>query len=288
LIGELETATDAGPLKDLGPISHGIERAFYYMHKVSLCQRWIGEERVTSIKIFKDGETADEKAEDRTIRLKTVTSRSQRVEQYMLGWLCVELTLCLAGLVIGKSGHSWPLLAVPLSWVSVLCFIGLPTYRIFEIVETVININLFDPVRDGVANHVASVPRMVILGIWNWFEVMICFAIFYGSPWARFVYGNSASETTGHGLYFSVINQLTIGYGDVSPIHATQLAASAQGLIGFLLGIIMLSRIVAFLPGFVAVTQTAIREGQSPVRAASTNASKVRSTATADEKTEIA
>ncbi|WP_321912369.1 potassium channel family protein [Paraburkholderia sp. J11-2] len=261
-----------GPLKELGPISHSIERTFYYMHRASLAQRWIGTERVTSISDFKEGETSNEKSEDREQRLKKVTSRSQRVEQYMLCWFCFEVLLLLAGLVVGKFGDSHRSVVGIASGLSVLCFIAVPAYRVFEIVETVININLFDPVRNGVANHVASVPRMVILGMWNWFEVAICFAIFYGSSWAHFVYGNAESATSGHGLYFSVVTQLTIGYGDVSPIHATQFAAALQGLIGFLLGMIMLSRIVAFLPGFVAVTQpaTAANADPKPLAVAST------------------
>ncbi|RAS38295.1 potassium channel family protein [Paraburkholderia bryophila] len=243
------------PFKELGPISHGIERAFYYMHKASLAQWWIGSGRTESIDAYV-----------REKRLTIVKNRSRRVEQYLLLWLCVEISLLLADLVAGKYGQSsWFLSAIPL-WLSLICLVLIPAYRVFEIVQAVININLFDAVRrDGSApNYVASLSRMVILSMWNWFEVVLCFAIFYGSQWARFRYAYAESPTTGAGLYFSVITQLTIGYGDVSPIRATQLAAAAQGLIGFLLGIIVLSRLVSFLPRFVSVTHATTEDGPNP------------------------
>jgi hypothetical protein len=264
----------SGPLKELGPISHSVERAFFYMHEYSLAQLWLKESRYASSEKYHRG---IHKPIEKQVALKNVRSRSQRVERYMLFWLVLELILCAVGIVAGKVKPAWwPDYGI-LEWASIVGFILIPAYRVLEIVQSVVNINLLDPVRreGGMPNYVASVPRMVILGIWNWLEVAICFAIFYGSSWATFVYGNTASQTTGHGLYFSVITQLTIGYGDVSPTHATQLAAATQGLIGFLLGIIMLSRIIAFLPGLIGVAQTTSTKSanllrrQKPIRRSS-------------------
>lgn len=261
------------PFKDLGPISHGIERAFYYMHKASLAQRWIGSGRAESIAAYQ-----------REKRLEIVKDRSRRVEQYLLVWLCVEVSLLLTDLVAGKFGQSWGFVKTIPFWLSFICLVLIPAYRVFEIVQTVVNINLFDPVRrDGsVPNYVASLSRMVVLSMWNWFEVLLCFAIFYGSQWARFRYAYADSPTSGAGLYFSIITQLTIGYGDVSPIRATQLAAAAQGLIGFLLGIIVLSRLVAFLPRFVSATHAATEEGSNPASSGSSGSTVAPPTGNVD------
>jgi hypothetical protein len=46
-------------------------------------------------------------------------------------------------------------------------------------------------------------------------------------------------------FYFSVITQLTIGYGDVSPESLLRIVAAAQGLFGALFVIVVLGRAVS-------------------------------------------
>ncbi|HTO61277.1 MAG TPA: ion channel, partial [Bradyrhizobium sp.] len=48
--------------------------------------------------------------------------------------------------------------------------------------------------------------------------------------------------------YFSVVTQLTIGYGDLTPTSYLRAIIAAQGVLGFLVGIFAVSRVIAFLP----------------------------------------
>ena len=50
------------------------------------------------------------------------------------------------------------------------------------------------------------------------------------------------------GFYFSVVTQLTIGYGDVYPISVLRVVAVLQGLIGVVFVVLVLARLIASLP----------------------------------------
>jgi hypothetical protein len=49
-------------------------------------------------------------------------------------------------------------------------------------------------------------------------------------------------------LYFSMITQLTIGYGDIRPLHAARWIASLQGLVGFGFTLLIIGRFVSLIP----------------------------------------
>jgi hypothetical protein len=57
---------------------------------------------------------------------------------------------------------------------------------------------------------------------------------------------------TGHGiadcLYFSAITQLTIGYGDIAPLHGLRAIAVVQGVLGFFFTVILVARLISELP----------------------------------------
>jgi voltage-gated potassium channel Kch len=125
-------------------------------------------------------------------------------------------------------------------------FKAVAAYRIFDILQTTLNVNLFAPLRRHAKPHyVASLARMVLLAIWNFLEIMICFAALYYSNRTSF---RPQLVNPGDAIYFSAITQLTIGYGDFLPLGPVRLMAALQGFLGFLLALFALSRIIAFLP----------------------------------------
>ena len=70
--------------------------------------------------------------------------------------------------------------------------------------------------------------RFLVLGFVNFLELIVCFSAIYAfdltklkgamDPWAA--------------LYFSVVTQLTIGYGDLKPLAELRAVAAIQGLSG--------------------------------------------------------
>jgi len=117
-----------------------------------------------------------------------------------------------------------------------------------DVLQVVVNLALFD--RLGYCTHpddhsqpVEDVTRSIVLPLWNYCELIVWFGLAYvalsflqdgGSFWSRF--------------YFSAVTQLTIGYGDLTPLGWARLVAVAQGLIGWTLAVVVIARIVASLP----------------------------------------
>ena len=218
----------------LGIISRATERFFYYSQFLSVSQ-WLLKPRVRSI---------EENTRGGHIDISAVRRRSSAIERYLVVWLLVEISLFVG------------LLHIPAAYLGLAM---IPTaYRAFEVFQTVINVNLFDPfsLREPGRNYVASLARLIILSLWNYMEIVLCFAIYYASAFAHFnvspcgkAIGRSAA------IYFSAVTQLTIGYGDISPTGITRLFATLQGLIAFIIALFAVSRIVALLPEFIVVPQ---------------------------------
>ena len=80
----------------------------------------------------------------------------------------------------------------------------------------------------------SSTQRVVCLGVINWFEVLVIFACIYS------LFPNDIHRPFGQAhsivesLYLSVATQLTIGFGDVSPLNDLRIVACVQGIIGLL------------------------------------------------------
>ena len=112
-----------------------------------------------------------------------------------------------------------------------------------------INTNLFDPLRLNIrVSRVASVERILALTLWNFVEIWLCFGIIASAESACLSVPPPAAADWRDAYYFSAITQLTIGYGDISPVGILRVAAPIQGFSGFLLGVIVLARFVAVLP----------------------------------------
>jgi hypothetical protein len=210
---------DPRELRAFSPMTWVLERCFHFAQYLSPANVLFGT-RVDSQRGF----TTSEARRERTI------SRGRQIELYVLCWLVVEL--CVASAAPSLRGY-WGLLLILLA------------FRVFDILQSVVNLNVFDCLRLGVRTHyVATLARTLLLSFWNFFELLLCFGAFYSSPVADFDKVVSAWDA----YYFSVITQLTIGYGDIQPLSYTRVAAALQGLCGFTLALFALSRLVAFLP----------------------------------------
>lgn len=95
----------------------------------------------------------------------------------------------------------------------------------------------------GEANHtraVLSIPRVIVLSLYNYIEVLIWFAALYAAT-GTFKDGKLDALSA---LYFSGVTALTIGYGDIVPIGATRMWVLAESLSGVLILVILLARMI--------------------------------------------
>ena len=216
---------DPAELRLFSPATFFLERLFFYAQRLSPANLWLR----THIDVQANSDTP-EKIRELTMR------RGRRIEAYIFCWFVLEAAVVF----IAPSLHGF--------WLFVL---ALPAWRVCDLFQSAINVNIFDRLRCGARIHrVASVTRIVILSFWNFIELMLCFGIFYSSELAAFKgHGEGIGRLDpAEAYYFSVVTQLTIGYGDFQAIGFTRLLAATQGLLGFVFAVFVLSRVVAFLP----------------------------------------
>jgi potassium channel LctB len=117
--------------------------------------------------------------------------------------------------------------------------------RITDITQAVINVGVFNHLgeRSSEEQEVGSIVRSLVLLVWNFVELMIWFGLAY-LPLA-FLQDNKAFWTR---LYFSGITQLTIGYGDLTPVGATKAVAVLQGTLSWIVSVVIIARVVSALP----------------------------------------
>jgi hypothetical protein len=144
-------------------------------------------------------------------------------EKYVLSCLMIELVIGLAFL----SQISRPPFV---GWV-----IGvLAVIRIVEIIGRTVDIK-----------NVISPKRTVVLAAINYVELALCFGVIYALNYHG-LFGVGRPIT---GFYFSIVTQLTIGYGDVYPMGwFLRLVAAVQGLTAALFIILVFGRVIAALP----------------------------------------
>lgn len=158
--------------------------------------------------------------------------RVKAVDIYVLSYVAVEVVLVTCACLV----H----LPLVVAWLAIL-IVGL---RIIEIMQVTVNATVFDQLAGRPDNRVASKPRMVVLAILNFAELCLCFGVVYALN-ISLLHGTGRAAT---GFYFSVITQLTIGYGDVHPISVLRVVAALQGLIGVVFVVLVLARLIATLP----------------------------------------
>ena len=157
--------------------------------------------------------------------------RARAIELYMTAWLGLELVLVRFSITV----------AVP-EW---FCWLatGLALSRIIEVVQVTVNAAIFDALSGRSDVRVASPERMIVLSALNFLELAACFGLIYAIHYNH-LHGAGRPIT---GYYFSIITQLTIGYGDVYPTGWLRVVAAAQGLAGLSFVILVFSRFLASL-----------------------------------------
>jgi len=201
-------------VKDYSPIVWALERFFYYL-------QWCSISSVFKIREHVQAGTVDKEVTKR---------RSRQIEYYIFGWFVAEI---LALPTIGTS-----------NWLDKL-ILFCAVYRLLDILQVTMNVNLFGRLRiDVEPESVAFLARTVVLSVWNFIEAMILFGLVYRAN----IHLLNNAKTICDALYFSVVTQLTIGYGDLTPTSYLRAIIAAQGVLGFLVGIFAVSRVIAFLP----------------------------------------
>jgi len=152
-------------------------------------------------------------------------------ERYVLAWLGLEVV-----------ASCW-VLCPSLRWLLALPVLILAWLRIAEIIARTV----------AVADVISPTRTMVLAAI-NFLELILCFGLIYALNIQSLLDQSNPAKPIA-AFYFSVITQLTIGYGDVSPQGYMRLVAAVQGLVGVLFVISVLARAVAAAP---------IRTGRRP------------------------
>jgi len=195
------------------------ERLFWWLHAISP-SRLAGGSRVTHVhsEAFKQ----DPK--------QATTRRSRRVERYILAWFLIEGGLLAAA----ASDPHWS------RWIPRI----LASIRILDIFQQAVNLGVFDPLRARGKLMISNAVRTLTLSFLNYLELIVLFSVLYTTV---------LDELRGaagwlDALYFSIVTQLTIGYGDIQPIGSARVVTSIQGLIGVAFTVLILGRIVSVLP----------------------------------------
>lgn len=96
---------------------------------------------------------------------------------------------------------------------------------------------------------ISSAVRTLVLSFLNYLELLICFGIVYVTMLEKLEGADGWLDA----IYFSVVTQLTIGFGDIKPVGVARFVASAQGLVAVAFTILILGRIVSVLPKIESV-----------------------------------
>jgi len=174
----------------------------------------------------------NEPAEKESYIIERMRHRAQHVDLYIVSCILAEIAL---GIIL-------PLTDSVLLRVIIQVLMAL---RIVDIAQANINLNIFDRLRFAESTHVTiSVTRNLIIAAITYSELMLAFALLYASM-------PNNLHGIGHlydCLYFSMVTQLTIGYGDIHPVGAARYLATAQGFIGLFFSLLIVGRFISLLP----------------------------------------
>lgn len=207
-------------LREYSLITWFFERLFWGLHQLS-----------PSRLVRRQGRVAHVNSEEfRCDPHGSTVRRSRRVELYIIAWFAVEAAL-LASVASG--------ILLPAVLVRVVLAV-----RIMDIFQSSVNMSVFDQLRTDKQVVISSAVRTLVLGFLNYTELLVCFGLIYTTLDASLVGSTGWMDD----IYFSVVTQLTIGYGDIRPVGWARFVSVAQGLISVAFTILILGRIVAVLP----------------------------------------
>lgn len=150
------------------------------------------------------------------------------------------------GALIWASNANWTnLIDCPLTWMVLFYLIYRVTFLVFNILLSGILIK-FRYYRGTCWQSVHSTARSTLLGLLNYFELVIIFAFIYHA-FLPYLSCSTRELDNLDPLYFSAITQFTIGYGDIVPIEGLRWVVMAQEAIGLLITLVFVSRLVGSL-----------------------------------------
>ena len=211
-------------LREYSIITWFFERVFWLLHQLSP-SRMVGGSRLAHV----NSEAFRQNPKQAT------ALRSRRKEAYILAWFAIELLL----LLLAEIDVGWPL------WIPRV----LATIRILDIFQSSVNLSVFDQLRTEERVVISSAVRTLVLSFLNYLELLICFGIVYVTMLGKLEGADSWMDA----IYFSVVTQLTIGYGDIRPLGEARFVSSMQGLVAVAFTILILGRIVSVLPKIESV-----------------------------------
>jgi hypothetical protein len=211
-------------LRDYSIITWFFERVFWFLHQLSP-SRVAGGSRVAHV----NSEAFRQNPKQAT------AIRSRRKELYILTWFVIEALL----LLFAELEAGWPL------WIPR----ALATIRILDIFQSSVNLSVFDQLRTDERVVISSAVRTLVLSFLNYLELLICFGIVYVTMLGQL----AGAETWLDAIYYSVVTQLTIGYGDIRPMGTARFVSAMQGLVAVAFTILILGRIVSVLPKIESV-----------------------------------
>jgi hypothetical protein len=211
---------------DYSPLTQLAMRAFHVARKVSP-MFWLSK-RCPLLK------SRNELSTQELFSQSHVRRRAKAVELYIIAWLFLEA--CLVGVVC--------FCQLPLPFIVGLVLAAVAGLRIIEIFQVTVNAAFFDSFSGRSDNMVASSPRIIVLAFYNFIELAVCFGVLYAlNP--GLLKGAGRPVTS---FYFSLITQLTIGYGDVYPTSYLRAIAAVQGIVSVVFVVLVFGRFVSTLP----------------------------------------
>lgn len=213
------------PLSQLGPFSRIAAFAMELAQMISPIA-WIGS-FVPVLKPHGRITAADIADESFVIR------RATALEWYILGWVALEGGV-VAALLAGTNVPEWGRLLLYL-------LVGV---RIVEILQKAFSVTVFARLSRRTDDSIVSAPRMVFLAFVNFAELAACFGTVYALDLARL----HGADGVVAAYYFSLITQLTIGFGDIVPTGYLRLVVVLHGAVAVAFFTLVFARLMTALP----------------------------------------
>jgi len=155
----------------------------------------------------------------------------EREEYYRKRALKIDTLVCLRVLLavlalLFTPQNLWGKCVVVMLW---LC-------SVTNIVAAVIHYGIVE----GRPARVFSIPRVIVLSLLNYLEVILWFAVIFATC-GRFNVGHLGPLDA---IYFSGATVFTVGYGDIVPLGGTRLLALLEVSVGVLILVILIGRML--------------------------------------------